>query len=491
MGLSRMGGGDVLLLARARDRVLSRLARGLSVERDVPTFLRFGKTDRPQAAAPRLAEALLRLPKVYLGGKRRRARLEAPLELTAAYVSLTLAWGLARLGETARARTLRQEALTQLDARDPVHDFLMAAYGARIDQALEGLPIEAPLPPAIAQKLEGLERLARYKVDRLRQTSTLLEPQERLDPFRGFLGSTRDARGPELAALRGIADLDALALAIAKHLEHATATTTSIDERARLFDGLMDFLPLLAESQAAPMLEQIAAGLSEIPPVRRAVLAEEALMLAGHFGRSELATRLISLLEELVSSIPESGASDVISELSLGLRGLRRVGLREEAAGLIEALRPLAAGDSVSALLRRVQLAQALSYLGHNEAAFAIEAEAAAALGATDLLMPERLQLVRALAGALAQGPIDRAIPELEKLASHLGGITDQYATTSTHFCLSVLNFMEALVLGYVNEDLALGETARRWLEEDEYLVRRRIHRDLGALSLRQKEKRT
>src|SRR5262249_23031618 len=38
--LSRLTGGDRLALARARDRVLQKLARGLSLERDVPTFLR-------------------------------------------------------------------------------------------------------------------------------------------------------------------------------------------------------------------------------------------------------------------------------------------------------------------------------------------------------------------------------------------------------------------------------------------------------------------
>ena len=40
---------------------------------------------------------------------------------------------------------------------------------------------------------------------------------------------------------------------------------------------------------------------------------------------------------------------------------------------------------------------------------------------------------------------------------------------------------MESLILGYASEQLALGQLGRRWLDEDEYLVRRRIHRDLGA----------
>jgi len=36
-------------------------------------------------------------------------------------------------------------------------------------------------------------------------------------------------------------------------------------------------------------------------------------------------------------------------------------------------------------------------------------------------------------------------------------------------------------VLGHVGDDLTLNETTRRFLDEDEYLVRRRVHRDVGG----------
>jgi len=39
---------------------------------------------------------------------------------------------------------------------------------------------------------------------------------------------------------------------------------------------------------------------------------------------------------------------------------------------------------------------------------------------------------------------------------------------------------MESLILGYAAEDLALGDLGRQWLDDDEYLVRRRVHRDLA-----------
>ena len=40
---------------------------------------------------------------------------------------------------------------------------------------------------------------------------------------------------------------------------------------------------------------------------------------------------------------------------------------------------------------------------------------------------------------------------------------------------------MEAVVLAVVHEDFAMGP-ARAWMDDDEYLVRRRIHRDHKAL---------
>jgi cellulose synthase operon protein C len=40
---------------------------------------------------------------------------------------------------------------------------------------------------------------------------------------------------------------------------------------------------------------------------------------------------------------------------------------------------------------------------------------------------------------------------------------------------------IEAVVMAVVGDDFTLGASARRWLDDDEFLVRRRIHRDLRA----------
>jgi cellulose synthase operon protein C len=480
--LARLSGGDRLGLSRARDRVLSRLGRGLSVERDVPAFLRFcGRgtaAARDTAAVGRLAEGLEGLLDYFTRTKRKTAAVEAAPHLTEAYVRHAFAYGFARLGRPERARALRAEVDAALDLRDPIHGYLSRAFAARVDQALEGLPADTPLPSTIAGELNEMPKLLRYKVDRLRQVSTILEPQEHLDPITAFSSGVRDPRGDEFEELRGMTDLDRLAAEVDRLMERACASAP--DERARLFDGLMDFLPLLPESRSLPHLQRLVGSIDDVTRPRRVLLLEEALMLAGFFGRPELARDLAGRLKSLVVELAPGEAAAAGGMLGICLRGLRRVGLHEEAALLLETIGAALDREDPEALVVRLQLAAGLASLGRIEQARAIFEEADAALRGP-LLAPARLRIARALASALAQAPRDEALLGLGRLAGHLTLVTDSY-NTNTHFCLSVIQFMEGLILGYASEDLALGDLGRRWLEEDEHLVRRRVHRDLAEL---------
>ena len=53
--------------------------------------------------------------------------------------------------------------------------------------------------------------------------------------------------------------------------------------------------------------------------------------------------------------------------------------------------------------------------------------------------------------------------------------------SATTHFSLFHLDVVEATVLALVSEEFTLNSESRRWLDEDEFLVRRRIHRDVRA----------
>jgi hypothetical protein len=73
---------------------------------------------------------------------------------------------------------------------------------------------------------------------------------------------------------------------------------------------------------------------------------------------------------------------------------------------------------------------------------------------------------------------VEVAQKRLEEIFRQLRGIKDTY-TTSSHFSVSQLDVVEAVVLAVVSDDFTMGTQARRWLDDDEFLVRRRIHRDL------------
>jgi hypothetical protein len=496
--LAELVGGDRLALARTRDRILTRLRVGLSLERDVPNFLRFlgGGAGRGRSSE-QLADRLEELLETYATTKRKKNVLEGPEELTGAYVRLVFAYGFARLGRSDRARQLREEARAPLDLSDPIHGFLVDAYEARIDQALEGKPLETPLPSELGARLGALaqpdvsgqdpssQEAARskalmdcYKIDNLREVSTILEPNEKLDPSDAWLRRHwKEAKGRELEMLRGMTDPDELAKEVDRLMD--VALRAEPEERARLFEGLMDFFPQLP-SRARRNLDRVLEAIEAIDPGRRALILQEALMLAGYFGLSELAQSISLELKRLLEQLEAKQVVEVALEFKKSLRALRRVGLKEEAADLLEIMQRAISGEGPEEMVARLQVAGGLIYLGDLDRAMPAMTAAHDFLNRTNLKLETRLRVHQAAASAWSEAPEQKAIAGLAKLAAQLKHITDG-RTSNSHFCRSVIQFMEALVLGYASEHLALGELGRRWLDEDEYLIRRRIHRTLGA----------
>jgi hypothetical protein len=493
--VSRLAGGDSLGLARARDRVLSRVQAGLSLDRDVPRLLRvMGQGTAAGAGtgrAMRVSGQLEALLKAFEETPRKRSAVEAPPQFTQAYVSLEFAWGFARLANADRARQLLAKALGPLDRKDPVHNYLTRAYEARIGQALEGVAPSTPLAPEINALLTGLESLDRYKVDRLRQFSQVLEPQERLEAISAFWRNARDSRGEELGALRSLRDPSELLKAIQSRMGAAGDAQLAVEERVRLIDGLLDYLPQLPESQALPLLQRFLTFGEGFAAKHRAVVLEDALKIAGHFGRTALVKQFVLQLGNAIKEVGSEGVGEIGGLLVSGVRSLRRVGLREEAGELLARAATVLKGEDVPTLQARLGLASGFMYLGAHAQAQPIVDEATARLGReSGLVIAERMKLSRATSQALSHASTELALPGLLRLSQQLPWITDSFNTNGGagpdgkqryHFCLSMVDFADSLVLGHVGDDLTLNETTRRFLDEDEYLVRRRVHRDVGG----------
>jgi hypothetical protein len=89
-------------------------------------------------------------------------------------------------------------------------------------------------------------------------------------------------------------------------------------------------------------------------------------------------------------------------------------------------------------------------------------------------------KLAQAYVAALGHGPAELGMPRVIELFHQLkpSRITNTF-TTSRFYSRLHLNLVEEVVLAIVSDDFALGPAGRRWLDEDEYLVRRRVHSDM------------
>jgi cellulose synthase operon protein C len=88
--------------------------------------------------------------------------------------------------------------------------------------------------------------------------------------------------------------------------------------------------------------------------------------------------------------------------------------------------------------------------------------------------------LAQAYVTAVGHGPADNGLARISELFQKMdpARITNSF-TTCKFYSRFHLNLVEETVLAVISDDFALGSAGRRWLDEDEQLVRSRIHRDM------------
>jgi hypothetical protein len=128
-------------------------------------------------------------------------------------------------------------------------------------------------------------------------------------------------------------------------------------------------------------------------------------------------------------------------------------------------------------------------YFGQHEQAQPVALQARQQLFHSEMSAVQRSSLACAYLAAAAQAPLTIALPLIQELFAkdlrtqqpNLARMVDPLFT-STHFSLAQLDVVEATVLTLVSDEFVLSPETRHWLEEDEFLVRRRIHRDVREM---------
>ena len=331
----RLTGGDVLTLARARDRLLELLyVNGLSSDLDLPGFLRVSGAIAGERYR-RIRDHLQRLrpmAQTWLS----RGTFLAPG--TGLYADLMFAYAFARLGESGLGHKVAQDAQEKMAKRDDVHVWLIHAFEFRILEALEGKHGGERLPTEMLNTLEAADRLARYKIDRMREHSHILEPHEKIDPYRRWHGAYADDLSRELALLMDVNDRGKLTTRLQRLL---APKDKNRPVQPRVLATALELAPRLGEAFADDLLFQVKRTLAKVAePVDQAMLIEKALILAAHYDKKDEVQSFVARFQALLGGKGcELPVLNLESLLGGSFRSLRKLGLREEAARLLEAWR--------------------------------------------------------------------------------------------------------------------------------------------------------
>lgn len=509
LALLEVQGTDVLALARARDRLLQRLFNdGLSPERDMPHFLRFTN----QKDTQHMRQLREWLPRLHQEALRWGASERQDCSVNHPYIDLIFAFVAARLGDLDFARSLQQQAQTRLGQGDEAEQLLLRVYQYRIQQASVGESTTTLLPTEFRDEIDKLSNKTslrmcppKYAVEKMFEGSRILEPLDRRDPYRRIRRDYMAQLQAQLDDLPDEKDPNRLAKRIQSILQIKTDDSNFAKLMLEILRKTLPLAPRAGETTAVKLLSLLPKTLDaafKFPETYRqqTEVIEQAMIIAGHFGQANVVGELVKRFVELIRSQPIKTRPQAIgSTVGACLRTLRKFGLREEALRLLN--------DFEQLLLQNSPLSKAASHYDPKTWVEVLPSLLHIAvcwleLNETNKAMPVFAETKRILFASLPDSPKERplapsytalavvyaqsltALPPEQSLAASLElfGKLDPLPNTGTpasYFSRLHLQIIEAFACAITNDATLLGASTRRWLEEDEFFVRRRIHRDM------------
>jgi len=509
--LTKLAGNDVLALTRVRDRLLRDLMeRGLRRDRDLPLFLQARGGQTGSGADTDTALFMRTRETAWAWCNQWHSSDSDEKVILRVFVDLTVAASLARFGDTDTARILLDESTKRWEKHDwevagPAHSWLYEAYAERVKQWCRGEPAHAPLPAGLRRDLGALEKKDRETAERYLQFSRVLEPFERIDPYR----HSRPRPDALQENLDDISSLTPTANRKRRTETYADAVETKFRELMKAPHSPRNTLRILAE--AFPVAARIGESFAldchallektlpkadrplDVPDIARRVgLLETAAVTLAHFGRATLVGGLVDELRKMVRA--QKGEIAALFARATGggsYRFMARVGLQEQAKELLaETAFSFMGQQSVAEVMKRpalnrgvfvpafAKLAAGWFYFGETD-----KAKDAVAVVREELFDPAtrpdlKTELAAAYAVALGMAPRGFAVAHFDEMFHSLKLFR---GTLSGFDMMAVqhLTVIESVALSLAADEFASDAQTRRWLDEDELLVRRRIHRDV------------
>jgi hypothetical protein len=267
----------------------------------------------------------------------------------------------------------------------------------------------------------------------------------------------------------------------------------------RITYGLLRVAPALSPTVVTQILEQVPTALGWM----------EEWIRKGRWKASEYSDRTVRfqtrMIELTFAVAPPPLTGHLLREVTGGaatgpllaatlaaaphvFRTARKCGLAADADALVRVLDPGrggGAGDPITP--ERVGLAIGWFAAGDEEAGFRLlDAARAALFTPAQVDVHERTALALAYAEALGFAPGVIALGRLEELFQRLPRVTVQ-CSSNCYYTLHPLRLIDTVVRSVVTDEFSLGAAVRAWLDEDEFLIRQRVHRDMAAI-LRESE---
>src|SRR5262249_30896353 len=150
-------------------------------------------------------------------------------------------------------------------------------------------------------------RLKRYIVERLRQHSRILEPDQKIDPYRNWTAKINDVE-KALSDLADLTDRREIAERVKRLLQsHPPKSNKGVEARVSILSTALNLAPRVSEEFALDMLAQLLPaydGLSEAKDAvvleQRARLLEKGLFVAAHFDRKDTVQAMVGRFASLL-----------------------------------------------------------------------------------------------------------------------------------------------------------------------------------------------